>query len=476
MMQTRELVLAAAGWCLAAAVAPAWGQAAGQAARPNIVFILVDDLRHDALSCAGHPFLKTPNVDRLAAQGTRFSNAFVTTSLCSPSRASILTGTYAHVHGVRGNEGQDPDPALSTFPALLQKSGYRTGYVGKWHMAPKADPRPGFDYWLSFMAQGVYVNPKLNENGRDFQAEGYMTDLLTEYATRFIKEADKDKPFCLYLSHKAVHGDFVPAPRHAKAMADARFPEPPNYRDDLSGKPAWQRLLRVRGAAFKRPPPATIPAAAEVSKWDPRPESRPRVIDYLRAMLAVDDSVGAVTKALQEAGRLDNTIIVFMGDNGFFHAEHNGMGDKRLAYEEALRVPLLAAGPGVAAGKVCPAMVLNIDIAPTLLSRAGVSVPEVMQGRDASALLAGKDVPWRDSFLYEYFQERQYPGFPTMLGVRTQDAKYVRYPEIQDIDELYDLKADPAEMRNLATDPAAKPRIERLGRELERLMKKTGYR
>jgi N-acetylglucosamine-6-sulfatase len=439
--------------------------------RPNFIFVLVDDLRHDALSCAGGTIVKTPQIDRIASAGVRFTNAFVTTSLCSPSRASFLTGMYAHAHGVRDNE-TDLDPKWPTFAAVLQKSGYATAYVGKWHMGMDDKPRPGFDYWLSFKGQGVYNDPKLNENGRQFQAKGYMTDILTQYAVDYIQQ-DRGKPFCLYLSHKAVHDDWIPAERHQGLLSDFEFPEPANYRDTFAGKPEWQRMVRVRGGRLIKPAPATIPQELEVKPWTDGQNRLARRLNYYRTLAAVDEGVGRVLDVLKETGQLENTVVVFAGDNGFFQGEHNGMGDKRLAYEESMRIPLLAAGPGIPRGKLVDPMVLNIDLAPTFLDMAGAAIPPTVQGRSLRPMLEGTSVAWRESFLYEYFREDWLPGVPDMLGVRTRGWKYVTYPGLDGV-ELYDLRTDALELHNLAGDPAARERLARMQAELDRLCKETG--
>ncbi len=452
----------------AAAVLGLAAPAAAEARRPNFVFILVDDLRWDAMSCMNHPFVKTPNIDRIATGGVRFANAFVTTSLCAPSRAAFLTGACAHT-----NENQEFDHAMPTFASQLQAAGYETAFVGKWHMKNVATPRPGFDYWLSFKGQGRYIDPQLNENGRDFQATGYMTDLLTQYAVDFLKRP-RQKPFCLCLWHKAVHGPFTPADRHKNLYADARMPEPPSFRDTFEGKPAWQRARHVGGARKRGPQAATqpVPDSIPPEPWDPRTPAR---IDYFRTLAAVDESVGRVLAALKDAGQLDNTVILFAGDNGFFHGEHR-RGDKRTAHEESIRIPLLVCGPGIARpGTVSEQMVVNIDVAPTILDMAGVRPPATMQGRSLKPILAGQSPPWRTSFFYAYYKEAWLPAIPTMYAVRTADWKYVAYPEIKDIDELYDLKRDPHEMRNLVADPTAQPKLAQMKAELQRLMKELAF-
>ena len=443
--------------------------------RPNFLFVFTDDQRWDAMSCMGHPFLRTPHMDRIAAEGARFANAFVVDSLCSPGRACFLTGTYPHIHGVLGNEGNDYDPALPSFPGLLQRAGYQTAYVGKWHQAPKSDPRPGFDYWLSFRGQGVYENPELNENGRVFQAQGYMTDLITDHADRWLRRP-RQAPFCLTVAHKAVHGPFTPAPRHANAFPDAQMPKPASFDDDLRDKPAWMRENMVRGVARdprRRNAGKAVPDAFPPVPWDPSARGR---LDYYRTLLAVDEGIGRLLETLRETGQLDNTVVVFASDNGYFHGEHR-RGDKRLMYEESLRIPFLVRYPRlVRAGTVVDEMALNIDLAPTFLDLAGVRAPNTMQGRSLRPLLAGRKTEWRDDFLYEYFQEAAFPGIPTMVGVRGGRWSYVRYPELQDLDELYDLQNDPHQMRNLAHDPAHAGTVAQMRRDLERLMRETKFR
>lgn len=445
-------------------------KAAQSSQRPNVVFILVDDLRHDGMSCAGHPFARTPNIDRIATGGLRFSNAFAVSALCAPSRATFLTGQYGHTNGVRTNEEEEFDHSLPTFPGLLRQNGYETAFIGKWHMKPVATPRPGFDFWLSFTGQGGYEDPKLNENGRDFEAQGYMTDILTQYAVDFLKKP-REKPFCLCLWHKAVHGPFTPADRHKDLYADAKLPEPPSFKDTFTGKPEWQRALASKKMR-KNNPNAPIPASVPPDNWDGRNKN---YIDYYRALAAVDDSVGRILETLKETGTLNNTLIIFAGDNGFFHGEHR-RSDKRYAYEESMRIPLLMCGVGITnPGRLVEQMTVNIDIAPTLLDLAGIKPLDSMQGMSLKPLLEGASPSWRSSFLYEYFREEWLPVIPTMVAVRTQDWKYVRYPTLKDLDELYDLQSDPYEMRNLAADPAAKRKLAEMRGELERLMKETRY-
>jgi arylsulfatase A-like enzyme len=442
--------------------------------RPNILFILTDDQRWDAMSCMGHPFVRTPNMDRIAREGIRFENAFVTTSLCSPSRATFLTGAYAHTHGVVTNESNDPDPGIPIFPAILRDHGYDTAFIGKWHMKPTSEPRPGFDYWLSFRGQGTYTDPHLNENGREFQASGYMTDLLTDYALRWL-EQPRTRPFCLILSHKAVHGPFTPAPRHRDEFQDVVMAEPPNFRDTFAGKPAWLRRVIAYGQQRGRwilSQDSPIPEVIPPGEWNPR---NPGWLNYFRALLAVDEGIGQVLEALEEKGQLDRTVVVFAGDNGFFHGEHR-RGDKRLIYEESVRIPFLVRYPPmVEGGRTDPHLVLNLDLAPTLLDLAGVPIPGTVQGRSLRPLLEGREVPWRQSFLYEYFREAWLPGIPLTLGVRTDRWKYATYPDLDDISELYDLQTDSSELDNLSQNQAHAETLAMIQAELAALLERTGY-
>ena len=307
------------------------------AEKPNFLFVMIDDMAPDAIFHERFDFLKTPNMQRLADEGAVFENMMVTTSLCSPSRASILTGTYSHVHGVRYNEIQDPEPYLEQFPQSLQKAGYKTALIGKWHMDHHARPRKGFDYWLSFKGQGVYYNPELNENGRDISEEGYITDILTDKTINFLKK-NQDDPFCALLWHKACHEPFTPAERHKDAFPEGEFEEPESWNIDFSDRPQWRRRVAMYGVHYQKwvnsegkPVPESIPPGP----WKARVN---RKLDMLRCLLAIDESLGRVMDLLEAQDRLDNTVIILMADNGFFFGEQRS-GDKRLAYEESIRVP-----------------------------------------------------------------------------------------------------------------------------------------
>lgn len=429
----------------------------------NIIFILIDDMRADSMSCMGHPFLKTPNLDRLANGGVLFNHAYVTTSLCSPSRASVLSGQYAHTHGVMDNSTLLPQ-GTPIFPVELQKNGYETAFIGKWHMGGSSDaPRPGFDHWVSFKGQGVYNNPTFNVNGESIQREGYMTDFLTGYAEDYIKQ-DRDKPYFMYLSHKAVHAEFYPAERHKDAYSDVKIEHPAsmaNTKENYEGKPQWVRRQRHswHGVDYM---------------YHDDTDFDNFILDYNRTMLAVDDSVGQLMELLKERGELDNTLILFMGDNGFLHGEH-GLIDKRCMYEESIAVPLIAHCPELfKGGRRTDRIGLNIDICPTILDAAGVEVPGSVQGESLLPVLHSDDANWREGMLYEYFWERAFPQTPTVLGVRTERYKYMNYHGIFDLNELYDLENDPKEMRNLIDDPAFFDVQRDMHQRLLALLKETG--
>ncbi len=408
--------------------------------RPNVVFILIDDQRYDAFSFAGHPFLETPHLDRLAAEGLVFENSFVTTSLCSPSRASILTGQYAHAHQVLANRTR-LDAALPTFPKALQAVGYETAFIGKWHMgAPDDSPRRGFDRWVSFPGQGRYFDERLNVDGEPLQTTGYLTDTLTDYAVEFIGR-DRDQPFLLYLSHKAVHAPFTPAERHRGSYSEANYPYPDSMADSAdtyAGKPAWVKAQRDSWHGVD----GMYAGNVDFDQF---------VRDYAETLRAVDESVGRVLEALSAAGVLEETLVIFTSDNGFQFGEH-GLIDKRTMYEASIRVPLILRGPGARGGEQRSQMVLNVDFAPTLMTLAGADVPAGVQGESFLPYLEDAGAPGRDAFLYEYFWERAFPQTPTVLGVRTERYKLMRYHGVWDRYELYDLETDPDERHNLLAD------------------------
>ncbi len=427
-----------------------WGYAThSEGHPPNIVFILTDDQRYDEVGFL-NPVLETPNMDALAAEGVHFKNAFVTTALCSPSRASILTGQMMHNHGVIDNNRPLPT-GLELFPERMQAAGYQTAFVGKWHMGGAiADPRPEFDYWVSFAGQGNYyplnafgARSMLNVNGENVPQQGYITDELTDYALQFLTQRDPEKPFFLYLSHKAVHANLDPAERHKDQYADAdiKIGEPPAEDADV---PMWVHNQRNSWHGVDFPYHSDLPLK-EFKR------------QYHRALSAVDDSLGRLQQWLETQGLHKNTVVILMGDNGFLFGEH-GLIDKRNAYEESMRVPLLMSGPGhFPAGSVVYEMVANIDIAPSLLTLAGAEIPTHYDGASFIGLAkadAATKPTWRDTLTYEYYWEFNYPHTPTVFALRTDRFKYIQYHGVWDTEELFDLHADPQEANNLIEDPA----------------------
>lgn len=451
---------------------------AKEAERPDIVFVLLDDLRWDALSYLGHPYIETPNIDRLRAQGAHMANAFVTTSICCPSRATFLTGTYASRHGVIDNETSEYDPQQTPpLTRYLQEAGYRTAMIGKWHMGYSGHPRPHFDEWLSFDGQGKYYDPEfIYTDGSREKLRGYTTDILTDRAIEFIERQNPGEPYFLMLSHKAVHEPFQPAPRHEAAYgANVRDPEPVSWSDTFEGKPKWQRRQRVRDVRWNWRTGdiarETLPARIAPEPW----EERSKYVKQLRCVAAVDDGVGRIMETLQARGTLENTLIVFTSDNGYFHMEHRRW-DKRLAYEESMRIPMVVVYPGrIQPASTVTEMVTNLDFAPTVLAYAGLDVPADMQGQSMQSLFEGNPSGWREQVFYEYWTDLVH-AIPTMRAVRGKRYKLIDYPMLDEIDELYDLHADPHEMNNLVEDPAHAEIYAEMQRHLERESAQVGWR
>lgn len=446
------------------------------AERPrNMIFILVDDQRHDAMSCAGHPFLKTPALDSLAARGVRFVNAFVTTALCSPSRASILTGLYAHTHRVVDNQS-DLSDQLEFFSEYLQRGGYETAFIGKWHMGHDSDePRRGWNHWVSFTGQGNYLpdlpggrKSLLNVNGQRVPQTGYITDELTDYALRWLRERPRGtdaRPWMLYLSHKAAHGDFIPAVRHQGRYANADVKPFPSTQgtplDEL--RPMWARNQRNSWHGVEHAYHGRLGNIDGTYRL------------YCETLLAVDESMQRLLAWLRESGQMESTLVIYMGDNGHLWGEH-GLIDKRTAYEASIRVPLLMHCPQLfPQGRVVSEIAANIDIAPTILDAAGLKPPERIHGRSLLPLARGERVEkWRQELLYEYFWERWAPSTPTLHALITPRWKFVRAYGLWDVHELYDLQTDPHELRNLYPDSAHHDRALAMDKRLFELLAETG--
>lgn len=458
--------------------------------RYNVIFILADDHRYDAMGFMNRfSGLKTPNMDLMAKEGAHIKNAFVATALCSPSRATILTGMYPHAHRVVDN--QSPVPAdLHFFPEYLQQNGYQTAFLGKWHMGTEGEEKkPGFDYWLSFRGQGIYYNPTLFINGQTkvYQDSSYITDLLTDYTIDFLDKRNKAKPFFVYLSHKGVHDGFKAAKRHKGMYKDLVFEAPPSmfitatdtsdYLDlwkekenpdvqggfpvNRNGIPQWVRHQRYswHGVDFM------YHGAKKFMDFYP---------DYLETLMGVDESIGRVLDYLQKNDLLKNTVVFYMGDNGFSFGEH-GLIDKRHAYEESMRVPLLVYAPSfIKPRTVVEQVIQNVDIAPTILDMAGIKKPQHFQGSSFLPFLKNESVEWRDRAFYEYYWEYDFPQTPSMFAVRTGQYKYIYNYGIWDTNELYDLQADPYEMNNLIRKPEHRELALALRKEIFDWLEKTG--
>ncbi len=426
--------------------------------KPNFLFVFTDDHRWDAMSVvqreqgkAGRfPWFQSPNMDRLAAEGVRFRNAFVTLSLCAPSRAAFLTGRYNHLNGITNNSKPFPKDAV-THATLLRGAGYRTAYIGKWHMGNQKGQRPGFDYSASFVGQGRYQDCPFEIDGVPTPTKGWVDNVSTDFAIRWIRE-NHDRPFSMVVGFKSPH-----SPR--------------------GGNNLPEHLRKLYADQTSRPTPnCGVPAIFHTK--DPKSDKSPLGLadnavhlEYLRHIAGVDENIGRMLSALDELKLAEDTVVVYSSDNGYFLGEHNS-GDKRALYEESLRIPMLVRYPRLfGKGKTVDDMVLNIDLAPTFLDLAGVPIPSEMQGASWKELAAGRrPASWRQSFFAEYYKELG--NVPTCYAIRTTTHKLVKYPGRPEFTELFDLTADPFEIKNLATDAALKEKLEA---ELTKLVKAVGY-
>jgi arylsulfatase A-like enzyme len=485
--------------------------------RPNILFIMSDDHAVQAISAYGHPvsqIARTPNIDRIAEQGMIFENAFVTNSLCGPSRAANLTGKYGHINGFTQN-GDIFDGSQWTWPRALKEAGYQTALIGKWHL----DRTPAgleLDYWKIFNDQGEYYNPQIITEGGEQRYEGYASDLVTEFTLEWLRERrDPGKPFVLLMHHKAPHRNWMPALRHTRKFEDTEFPVPETYFDSYEGRlaAAAQEMNIYRDMYEGHDLKMTVAAGSTELRYDPWTDHFGRLTpgqraewdaayqarndamnradlderemalwkyqrymeQYLATIAAVDESVGAVLDYLDETGLAEKTLVVYTSDQGFYLGEH-GWFDKRFMYEESLRTPLLMRLPGrIPAGTSTPALVMNIDFAPTFLELAGLEPPADLQGRSLTSVIAGRTPPdWRRSIYYHYYE---YPGFHAVkrhYGVRNDRYKLIHFYHDIDAWEFYDLETDPLEVRNRIGDPDYRDEITEMRAELESL--RTKYR
>ncbi len=458
--------------------------------RPNILFIMSDDHAAHAMSCYGSRINETPQIDRIAKEGIRFNNCFCTNSICAPSRAAILSGTYNHVNGVKAL-GDEFDGRQATFPKLLQQHGYQTAIIGKWHLGHggHADPT-GFDYWSVLPGQGEYYDPVFIEMGEKKQFKGYVTDLTTDFTIDWLEKREKDRPFMVMCHHKAPHRPWQPPEKYADLYEDIDIPEPPTFHDDYetrseAAKAATMRVERDLNDKIdlKGTPPEGLSDQA-LKSW----RYQRYIKDYLRCVASIDENVGRLLDYLDEEGLTENTIVVYTSDQGFFLGDH-GWYDKRFMYEESLRMPFVVRYPkAVRPGSVSDAMALNIDFPVTFLDYAGVPIPAEMQGRSLRPVLEGNTPEdWRTSMYYRYWMHMDsYHNVYSHYGIRTYRYKLIYYygqalgtTGSKEIDaapewELFDLEKDPYEINNVYNDPAYADIIPTLKDELHELQRAVG--
>ncbi|NOY36486.1 MAG: sulfatase, partial [Chlorobi bacterium] len=485
-------------------------QPGNNTSRPNIIYIMSDDHGYQALSCYDSTLIRTPNLDRIASEGVLFSRAFVTNSLCAPSRAALLTGKFSNKNGLYINRGGYNlfDSSQVTFPKLLQQAGYQTAIVGKWHL--RSTPT-GFDYWNILPGQGQYYNPDFIEMGNRKRIEGYVTNLITDAALRWLRNRDKAKPFCLLIHEKAPHRPWMPDTTDLHLFEDENFPVPENFFDDYAGRrgakeqkmsviedmdivydlkmvdregeikgryrramegmlarmtpeqrKAWDAEYLPKAEAFKN---AGL-SGKQLAVW----KLQRYLTDYLRCVAGVDRNTGRLLAYLDSSGLAENTVVVYSSDQGFYLGEH-GWFDKRFMYEESFRTPLIMRYPGMKKRGEIPALVQNIDLASTFLDIAGAPIPAEMQGRSLIPLLENETAPpgWRDALYYHYYEFPSEHFTRRHYGIRTQRYKLIRFYYDFNEWELFDLKKDPHEMNNLYPNPDFKPLSDSLKKMLDSL-------
>lgn len=436
-------------------LAPASVFAGESVKRPNIVFLLADDLRADVLGCYGDRLAKTPHVDSLAQRGTRFRRQFVTTSICAVSRASIFLGQYARRHKINDFQTNlSPEQFAASYPGLLKAAGYRIGFIGKYGVGSKMPEQVHFDYWKGFPGQGNYF---------DKDTPLHMNRRMGDQAIEFLKTSDKAKPFCLSISFKCPHAqdrakrEFPPDPQDESEFKDTVFPVPAT---------ATEKFFQLL--------PEPVRKSEGRARWERRfntPEKHQEIVrDYYRLVTGMDREIGRIVAALRELGFGDNTIVIFTADNGFFFGER-GLADKWFMYEESIRVPCIVVDPRLPAerrGQAPEQMALNIDFAPTMLDYAGVAIPKTMQGKSLRPLIEGKNIAWRHDWYYEHHTLPKI--IPPSEGVRTTRFTYLRWATTEPVvEELYDLANDPHQERNLVNDVFQRPTLQRLRARWEEL-------
>ena len=480
--------------------------------RPNILFIMSDDHAAHGMSCYGSVINQTPNIDRIADEGMLLENCFCVNSICAPSRATILTGKHGHLNGIKTLDDRF-DGRQQTFPKLLQRAGYQTAIVGKWHLGEGGHSSPtGFDYWNVLPGQGDYDNPVMINNGEERQYQGYVTDIITDLCLDWLKERDPEKPFLLLCHHKAPHRPWIPSSTHASLYEDVDIPLPETFNDDYANRSRAAAEARMRIECdfnyldLKLEPPAgaslwdSIVAPEDLSGFSLRPQDSQEAVtfrshqelkewmyqryikDYLRCIASIDDNVGRMLDFLDEEGLAQDTIVIYTSDQGFFLGDH-GWYDKRFMYEESLRMPFVVRYPReIEGGSRHGAMALNVDFAETFLDYGGLDIPEDMQGASLRPIFQG-DTPdgWRTSMYYRYWMHLAHHYVAAHYGMRTERYKLIYYygealGTAGSIDEpkqpeweLFDLQEDPLEMNNIYHDPHYAELVEKLKQELYRL-------
>jgi N-acetylglucosamine-6-sulfatase len=457
---------------------------ASTSSRPNIILVIVDDLRWDEFGLAGHPYLETPNIDRIGREGVMFTQAIHATPLCSPNRANILTGQFASRHGIIGNEARDElSHRLKTFPIALNQAGYRTGHIGKWHMGNDPTPRPGFDYWVSFPGQGKIIDPELYEDGALKTTRGYVTDLLSDRAVGFVRESAKgEAPFFLNLAHKAIHPDliqrndgsidighgvrFIPAARHEGRYKDKIFPRRRNYLSPMKlavGNGMMRHILERKDSP------------AEFAKWHDLLDlstSEATIREREEMLLSIDEGLGRLFAELDAAGKLDETVIILTSDNGYFYGEHGLSVERRMPYEEGILSPLLIRYPPVIRpGSKIETLVSSIDIAPTILELAKAPIGAHVQGCSFLSALHAPRAGTRDQAYIEYNGDEAWDWVDDAAyrAIRTNRYKLIHWVQHPEYNELYDLKNDPFEETNILQDSKYTKIAESLRASLGRL-------
>lgn len=460
-----------------------------RSAQPNLLFIMSDDHAAHAMSCYGSKINRTPQLDRIAAGGVRFNNCFCTNSICEPSRAAILTGTYNHVNKVT-TIGAHLDNRLENVAKILQQNAYQTGLVGKWHLGQGEAHWPtGFDYYDILIDQGEYHNPNFVCDGEKRTVEGYVTELITDLSLKWLSARDRDRPFMLMCHHKAPHRNWQPDEKHAHMYDDVTIPEPVTFNDDYANRASAAAAAQMRVLEdlnehdMKQPFPQGL-TQAELKSW----KYQRYMKDYLACVASVDDNVGRLLDYLDDEGLAENTIVIYTSDQGFFLGDH-GWYDKRFMYEESLRMPMVMRYPKeIAAGSINDDIIVNVDFPALFLDYAGIDIPDYYQGRSFRANAAGSTpADWRQSMYYRYWMHLAHHNVYAHYGIRTHTHKLIYYyadglgqPGTPDGElcepewELFDLEKDPCELTSVYAEPDYQETVVELKRELHELQAALG--